>query len=584
MARLSPEEIRRQYVVLSEGAITRLLLTSLIYFFAMLFVPWALVLGLMLTDFALERLSIGLMSGLKPSRTPWRYGAVLATGMLSQFTYAMLLISAYVTDTAYARSFAIGAIMLSMMQMIYSRAIHLPIGVVRLVATVIATFLGIVHHWPGEYGYPGLALSLIALGCSSYFIASVLRDNNRLHVGIAKERAAARAADEAKSRFLAQMSHELRTPLNAILGLGHVELALSQDPASRERMKLVTDAAKGLAEILDDILDMSAIEAGRLTIHPTACDPSAEIASAIALFLPLYQSQGLTINLWLAANLPKRAQMDAQRLRQCLSNLLSNALKHTETGGVVVRAEIASDGKLAITMADTGPGIAPEMADRLFQPFHRGAGDKPGNGLGLSITKAVARSMGGNLVLLSSSCGAQFLLTLAIDAVSADAADTLPRQDAPPTPDLRGLTVLVVDDIATNRLVAKAHLGLLGIKATEAASGEAALASIRANPPDLVLLDMNMPGMDGISTLKRIRILPSRAARLPVIAMTADATDAHRRHYLAAGLDDYLAKPLTPETLTAVLKRSLAAARSHQPCITASGPPQSSDDRIQPVA
>ena len=155
--------------------------------------------------------------------------------------------------------------------------------------------------------------------------------------------------------------------------------------------------------------------------------------------------------------------------------------------------------------------------------------------------------------------GAQFLLSLDLHKPT-----DLPAFDTPPPAtdhsQLAGLRVLVVDDIGTNRLVAKAHLQLLGITTEEAASGEDALEKIKENPPDLVLLDMNMPGMDGTATLKQIRTLPSRAARLPVVAMTADATEAHRRRYLAAGLDDYMAKPLTPELVSSVLMRCLVAS------------------------
>ena len=216
-------------------------------------------------------------------------------------------------------------------------------------------------------------------------------------------------------------------------------------------------------------------------------------------------------------------------------------------------------------MSDTGRGIAPDIADRLFEPFQRGASDAPGSGLGLSISRSLARAMGGDLVLLPTNkhankhVGASFLLTLALGVVADTQTATPPQTAQTQTADMQGRTVLVVDDIATNRLVARAHLALYGVTVTEAASGAVAVEMIRAAAPDLVLLDMNMPGMDGIATLKKIRALPSRAARLPVIAMTADATNDHRRRYLEAGLDGYLAKPLTPEAVADLLAQHLVA-------------------------
>lgn len=320
--------------------------------------------------------------------------------------------------------------------------------------------------------------------------------------------------------------------------------------------------------ILDDILDMAAVEAGRLPIRPVTCNIANELDAAAVLYRPLCHGQGLTFSVTLAPDLPAHAQIDTQRLRQCLSNLFSNALKHTVSGGAQMEARLNESGLLAVTVSDTGTGIAPDIADRLFEPFQRGASDAPGSGLGLSISRSLARAMGGDLVLLPTDkdankhAGASFLLTLALDVVAYTQTATPPQtaQTAQTqTADMQGRTVLVVDDIATNRLVARAHLALYGATVTEAASGAVAVEMIRAAAPDLVLLDMNMPGMDGIATLKKIRALPSRAARLPVIAMTADATNDHRRRYLEAGLDGYLAKPLTPEAVADLLAQHLVA-------------------------
>lgn len=568
VSRIPPDELARQYQLLAEGASLRAMLTLLVYALAMFFVPWPVVLICMVVDFAAERLGMHWMKGLDPARAPRRYLATIAAGMVSQCAYAGVLAVAYQSSLPLAHPFAAGVLTLTMLQMASVRIIHLPYAISGLSVAFVMGVVAVLHDWQSRTGPSGLALSLIALCAAAYFISAIVRGNHALQDGIVKERASARAADQAKSRFLAQMSHELRTPLNAILGLGHAELTRATDPTSTERLRLITDAARGLAVILDDILDMSALEAGHLPIRPTPCDPGAEIAAATALYRPLFEAQGLSVTLILTPGLPARALLDSQRLRQCLSNLFSNALKHTRAGGVTLRAELAGNGDLLVNFADTGPGIPEAEAARLFEPFQRGSGDHPGSGLGLSITRALARSMGGDLQLIPGTQGAEFRLRLALGAVPAPSPWPAQEKPEPPQPDLtpplrtaspcRGRRVLVVDDIATNRLVARTHLALHGVAVEEAASGAEAVARLGQDGVELVLLDMNMPDMDGTETLRRIRALPRRE-ELPVIAMTADVTEAHRRRYLAAGMNGYLAKPLTPEAVAEMLARYLPA-------------------------
>jgi signal transduction histidine kinase/ActR/RegA family two-component response regulator len=562
LARIPPDELARQHRLLTDGAGLRSVLTALVYALAAFFVALPVVLVCAVVDFASERLSLHWMKGLDPARAPRRYVATIAAGMLSQLAYAMVLAFAYQSSLPLAQPFAAGVLTLTMLQMASIRIIHLPYAISGLSVTFAVGIGAVLYDWESRTGVTGLIMSLIALWAAAYFIAAIVRGNHGLHAEIAREGASARMADQAKSRFLAQMSHELRTPLNAILGLGHAELAQATDPASQERLRLMTDAARGLAVILDDILDMSAIEAGHLPIRPTPCSPAQEITTAAALYRPLFEAEGLSVTLNLSPDLPDYAALDSQRLRQCLSNLFSNALKHTKTGGVTLRAAVALNGDLVINFADTGPGIPQAAAERLFEPFHRGAGDQPGTGLGLSITRALARSMGGDLQLMPSLTGAEFRLRLALQVMprvpSALETDKEPFSATSVLPS--ELSVLVVDDIATNRLVAKAHLHLHGITVDEAASGAEALARLQEDGIDLVLLDMNMPGIDGTETLQRIRAMPGRT-RLPVIAMTADATEEHRRRYLAAGMDGYLAKPLTPESVAEMLARYAPAAR-----------------------
>lgn len=261
-ASIPPDELARQHRLLTDGAALRSVLTGLVYALAAFFVPLPVVLICAVVDFGSERLSLHWMKGLDPARTPRRYLATVGAGMLSQLAYALVLAFAYQSSLPLAQPFAAGVLTLTMLQMASIRIIHLPYAISGLSVTFAVGIGAVLYDWESRTGVAGLIISLIALSAAAYFIAAIVRGNHGLHAGIARERASAQMADQAKSRFLAQMSHELRTPLNAILGLGHAELAQATDPASQERLRLMTDAARGLAVILDDILDMSAIEAG----------------------------------------------------------------------------------------------------------------------------------------------------------------------------------------------------------------------------------------------------------------------------------------------------------------------------------
>lgn len=556
IAAIPAEEIARQHRMMEQGHALRNFMLGVNYVIGALFAPPYIVALLAVTDFAAESLRLRWMKDLKPAEAPDRYLGTLVTIYLSQTAYTIMLALCFGSNLPLAEAYAAGALSLSLLQLASVQVIHKPYAVVGLITAFMVAALALAMGWQTRSGAAGLILGMVSLAVAAYFVAAIIRANHALHAGMARERAIARVADQAKSRFLAQMSHELRTPLNAILGLGHAEMMQARDPASVERLRLVTEAARGLAVILDDILDMSAIEAGHLPIRPVPCDPAREIAAAAELYRPLFEAQGLLIGLVISSELPARAVLDPQRLRQCLTNLFSNALKYTRWGGVAVQADLDAHGQIAILFSDTGPGIPASEAERIFEPFQRGPTAQPGTGLGLSITRALARSMGGDMRLLPSTEGARFLLTLGFTTeASPQPAPAGTRDTQPATEAVQATRVLIVDDIATNRLVARAHLRLLGIATEEAASGQEALEKIRHAAPDLVFLDMNMPGLDGLDTLRLIRKLPSRAARVPVVAMTADATDAHRRRYLDAGLDGYLAKPLTPESVSEIVAR-----------------------------
>ena len=570
------EEIRRQLDLLWRERWGRLPLTCLALMLTVIYLPLWFSLLCLVIDIAAELLSMRYMRALDPKRHVNRYRFVLACMFVMQFAYTLPASLIWMGETSYAKALAVGLILTTLMQLISARTIHIPFGYMGFAAVALPALTANTAYWLSQGDYAGLGLSSIAtIGCLAYTMIAML-SNHRLHRTSARDRQAALNSTHAKGRFLAQMSHELRTPLNAILGMGHAELRRNRDTLAQNRLSVLIAAAEGLSTILDDILDMSAIEAGRLPIRPQPVLPSEEINATLGLFQPGIIEAGLTLTTDIGPGLERVWLLDPQRMRQCLSNLLSNALKNTLRGGIHVTARHTQDSAgplLQIEVADTGQGIPSHLHRTLFDPFVLSRTPRPGtesNGLGLSISRTMAQQMGGDLTIAANvpnQIGARFILTLRLGVAAQDQTIAPPPAPEIPPPVVRtaGLQVLVVDDIATNRLVASTYLRMLGATMIEAASGAEALVILTSQRPDLVLLDMNMPEMSGLQTLEKIRALPGDIGKLPVIAMTADAMAEHRDRYLDSGIDGYLAKPVNPARIEAEIQAVLGRHQAAKP-------------------
>ncbi len=378
------------------------------------------------------------------------------------------------------------------------------------------------------------------------------------------------AANQSKSAFLANMSYEIRTPLNGILGMAQVLAQRALTPPQQEQAKAILDSGKALKMLLDDVLDLSKMEAGRMELAPTDHQLRLVLEHIRQVWEPQARRKGIAIRVHIDEQVPDILHFDPTRVEQCVSNLVSNAVKFTEGGEV--RIDVSSsetpDG-IAITIAvsDTGIGMTPDMAGRLFTPFTQGDNSISrrfsGTGLGLVITRKLAELMRGDVTARSEEGkGSTFTLTLMAEparmppplrkahrAVGRTVPFEIPR----------GKRILLVDDHPVNRRVGRLFLEPAGYQVVEAENGKEALGKLEESEFDLILLDIHMPVLDGLQTLRCIRSTDKSWQNLPIIALTADAMSGDRERYLAAGMNGYVAKPIEQRDLLAEIARLLGS-------------------------
>jgi signal transduction histidine kinase/HPt (histidine-containing phosphotransfer) domain-containing protein len=381
---------------------------------------------------------------------------------------------------------------------------------------------------------------------------------------------AAQSASTAKSSSLAIMSHEIRTPLNGMLGLLELLELTQLTRDQRATLAVVVEAGRSLSQIIDDILDLTRVEAGRLDLHPLAASLSDAVMRATQVHRGVAVAKGLQLDWWVDPRLAPALLFDPLRVGQILNNFISNALKFTPEGGVRVAAELFSEepGKqrVRLSVADTGMGIAPETIARIFEPFVQAEPDTAarygGSGLGLSICRQLAQAMGGDIHMHSvPGAGSRIVLDATFPIALQPAAAARPQGADPElvgvlaarrTPasvedaELQGTLVLVVDDHPTNRLVLARQLAALGYTALTAENGNAALQTWTSRKIGLVLCDCYMPGLSGFELARAIRERERSSAgmRVPIVACTASALAAERQRCIAAGMDACLAKPV----------------------------------------
>ena len=379
-----------------------------------------------------------------------------------------------------------------------------------------------------------------------------------------KARSRAESADKAKSELLAAVSHEVRTPLGAIISMAELLLGTGLNSRQRHYADTLHQSGGALLTVLNEILDFSKLEAGRFEINAAPFD-FLELMGGVRSELEARAGEkGLVSSLAITDGFPARLLGDSVRIRQVLNNLIDNALKFTEQGSVRIRAGFGRDGSdviLRFEVQDTGIGLSPNQIAKLFEPYAQAdnsvSAGHGGTGLGLSIARQLARLMGGDMGCESNpGAGSMFWFTMRLQEAAENSA---PDKPLPASGSLGPLSghVLIVEDNQVNQMLIAAYLDQFGLTYDMCSNGEEAVTQIQQHEYDVVLMDIMMPVMDGIEASKKIRALETPAAKIPLIALTANAMKGDREIYLSAGMDGYVSKPLSASSLFSALAEQL---------------------------
>lgn len=412
-----------------------------------------------------------------------------------------------------------------------------------------------------------MIVSVLSEGQTTYAVYCYdVTERKEFESEIEKSRKLAEAANQEKSDFLANMSHELRTPMNGIIGLSGILADMELGTKAQELSEAVHQSSRNLLVLLNDILDFSKIEAGELHLENIAFDPRQMVDQVMRLQHSVAASKPVSLACEIADNVPARLTGDPTRLQQILNNLVGNALKFTAAGTVTVR--VRNDGMLRgqcvlrFSVEDTGIGIPADKQDIIFKKFMQAdistSRHYGGTGLGLSITRQLVEMMGGTITLQSRvGAGTTFDVTIPLTVAQAQQIEPS-RPDDRPAPLHLQARIMVVDDHPVNRLFMRNILNNFGFTAvTEATNGHQAISLLDKHPPDLILMDCQMPDMDGFTATKIIRTTKGAVGKIPIIAVTADAMTGAPEKCLASGMDDYLSKPVDAKKLQDILRKWL---------------------------
>ncbi|NIA07761.1 MAG: response regulator [Actinobacteria bacterium] len=401
-----------------------------------------------------------------------------------------------------------------------------------------------------------------------------IKERKRTEKMLEKAKEQADAANQAKTEFLGNMSHEMRTPMNGIIGFSDLLAEEQLTDEQREYVNTIRDCSKNLMVLIDDILDLSKIEAGKINTRAVECSPHEIIAGVDSLLRGEAENKGLEFNVSLSPDLPAQIRTDPRRVRQCLINLVSNAIKFTQSGHVHIKTALEKRKEelfVRFEVEDTGIGIASDKQQLIFESFSQADYSSTrkygGAGLGLAITKRLTEALGGEL-LLQSELGKGSVFSLLVP-IQTDESQTMTEEDDLSDQQLgpRGIDnpqfngqVLLAEDNSSNRKFVEMRLQKMGLRVTTVEDGQQAVDKATAEAFDLILMDIQMPNMNGYEATRTLR---QRGITTPIVALTAYAMEKDVQDCLEAGCDNYLSKPFSAERLCRIMGKYLRAASRH---------------------
>lgn len=442
------------------------------------------------------------------------------------------------------------------------RGYHLPLAILTGLPVIVTICLTVVHTLLNKERLADTLMGLSIIGVMVSYITVMMIEGAKGRRALIRAREAADAANVAKGRFLASMTHEIRTPLNGILGVARLIYDASTTRDEKEQAEVLVSSAESLKILVDDALDHAKVEAGKLILKPVPADIKATVTSVVRLFEAVAEDKGIQLTLKFDNRLPALLTFDPVRLRQILSNLISNAIKFTDEGGVKVHVSAGEmDARcipLTISVVDTGIGISAGNLEQLFEIYsqidNKAERAATGTGLGLAISRSLAELMGGSIAVQSEE-GEGSVFSLKFAPELAVERREHGKMLTPKNSSFAGLRVLVVDDSNSNRFVVRAFLKDSGAVVAEVDDGAKAVAYATDVAFDVILMDLHMPILGGMDAFRQIRDGKGKSASASIVALTGDGTDDDRDAVFEAGMDGFLAKPLSKDALLAELNR-----------------------------